>query len=321
MSGRRIELSATQVAASVLAAVTGAIVASSLGVTGTVVGVAVVSFASTAGTAIYRHYLARTRERFRLAQQRLHAAAARGSRPGAAAMGPPGDAGGRARAPAARGGRNPAGLELLRGLREAQPGTPPPPTDRTWVMPPDGDRPHPGRSDGTRNGATRAGGTDTGGTHPGGARAGSGAGGPAGAAGWLPRARWARYAGLAVLVFALAMAGVTVVETVTGKPLDALIWGAHTSGTTVGNVVGDPPHRPRPATRHPGGSPPHHPSSRSTPQASHPVTPSATPTSTAPPSRSPSPSATPSPSPSGSTPGVTGKLTAPSVVRQARHVR
>ncbi len=57
MSGRRIELSITQVTSSVLAAVTGAIVASSLGVAGTIIGVAVVSFATTAGTAIYRHYL------------------------------------------------------------------------------------------------------------------------------------------------------------------------------------------------------------------------------------------------------------------------
>src|SRR6266700_8286117 len=65
MSGRRIELSVTQVTSSVLATVTGAIVASSLGVTGTVIGVAVVSFATTAGTTVYRHYLGRTQERLR----------------------------------------------------------------------------------------------------------------------------------------------------------------------------------------------------------------------------------------------------------------
>src|SRR5712691_5774845 len=67
MSRRRIELSATQVIASMLAAVTGAVAASYAGIGGTVIGVAVMSVASTAGAAFYQHYLGRSKERLRSA--------------------------------------------------------------------------------------------------------------------------------------------------------------------------------------------------------------------------------------------------------------
>jgi hypothetical protein len=69
MSGRRIDLSATQVIASMLAAMTGAVGASYLGVAGTVIGAAVMSVASTAVAAIYKHYLASSRERLRAAAE------------------------------------------------------------------------------------------------------------------------------------------------------------------------------------------------------------------------------------------------------------
>jgi hypothetical protein len=67
MSGRRIDVSATQVVASLLATVTGAVAASYLGVAGTLIGAAIGSVASTAGTSLYRHYLARSQERLRKA--------------------------------------------------------------------------------------------------------------------------------------------------------------------------------------------------------------------------------------------------------------
>ncbi|HEY2443521.1 MAG TPA: hypothetical protein VGI31_10335, partial [Streptosporangiaceae bacterium] len=65
MSGRRIEISGTQVVASALATVTGAVASSYLGVAGTVIGAAVMSVASTAGSAVYKHYLGRTARRLR----------------------------------------------------------------------------------------------------------------------------------------------------------------------------------------------------------------------------------------------------------------
>jgi len=69
MDGRRIDLSATQVVASMLAALTGAVAASFLGVAGTIIGTAVMSVASTAVAAIYKFYLAGSRERLRAAAE------------------------------------------------------------------------------------------------------------------------------------------------------------------------------------------------------------------------------------------------------------
>lgn len=69
MSGRRIDLSASQVVASMLAAVTGAVAASTLGIAGTVIGAAVMSVASTAVASVYKHYIARSHERIRAAAE------------------------------------------------------------------------------------------------------------------------------------------------------------------------------------------------------------------------------------------------------------
>src|SRR6202035_1864337 len=90
MSGRHFDVSGTQVMASVLATITGAIAASYLGVAGTIIGAAVMSVASTAGSAIYKDYLARTGHRLRTAApvmaQRAHgrmtAPGVPGARPG-----------------------------------------------------------------------------------------------------------------------------------------------------------------------------------------------------------------------------------------------
>ena len=65
MASRRFNLSTIQVSAGILAALTGAIAASFLGVAGTLVGAAVGSLASTVGGEVYKHYLERTHERLR----------------------------------------------------------------------------------------------------------------------------------------------------------------------------------------------------------------------------------------------------------------
>ena len=59
----RIELSTVQLVSSMGAAVTGAILTSYLGDGGTIVGTAVGAGASTAGFAVYKHYLVRTKEK------------------------------------------------------------------------------------------------------------------------------------------------------------------------------------------------------------------------------------------------------------------
>jgi hypothetical protein len=65
MMGNRsgIELNTVQLVSSMGAAVTGAILTSYLGDGGTIVGTAVGAGASTAGFAVYKHYLVRTKEK------------------------------------------------------------------------------------------------------------------------------------------------------------------------------------------------------------------------------------------------------------------
>jgi hypothetical protein len=59
----RLQLSATQLIASALAAVTATIAASVLGINGTVIGAAIASVLTVSGNAIYSHSIHRTRER------------------------------------------------------------------------------------------------------------------------------------------------------------------------------------------------------------------------------------------------------------------
>ncbi|MDH6136034.1 hypothetical protein P3T37_005453 [Kitasatospora sp. MAA4] len=62
---KRIDLSVAQVAASALAAVVGAVLASELGVYGTIIGAAVVSVGATTGGAVFHHVFRRTGEQLR----------------------------------------------------------------------------------------------------------------------------------------------------------------------------------------------------------------------------------------------------------------
>ena len=74
MDGRRIDLSATQVIASLLAAITGAVAASTLGNRREPSSARpIMSIASTAVASIYKHYLARSRERLRKAAEAARA--------------------------------------------------------------------------------------------------------------------------------------------------------------------------------------------------------------------------------------------------------
>jgi hypothetical protein len=361
MSRRRIELSATQVASSVLAAVTGAVVASSLGVAGTVIGVAVVSFATTAGTAVYRHYLGRTRERLRSAAAAMGhlTATASQTRPGNGRSGTTqtqqttttqredayaavsrtrsvqehglrgnghGTANGTAQGSAGGGwsSREPGGPLHETWIMPAQPGGKPaadagetggaggagPPARDAHPGTADpaatvigGSEPDSADGDGEATTALASGEPDSDGpgkeTVASGGRADGDSGQPgqhwlASAVAYVRSTRWLKFTAVAAMVFVLAMGGITILEAATGKPLDALIWGAHQSGTTVGNVVSGPAHKSRPAPAKPGSTPSPH----QTP-AHH--TPKPTPTATTP---TPSPSTTgpaPTPTPTHST--------------------
>jgi hypothetical protein len=302
-----MDISATQVIASVLASVTGAVAASFLGVGGTVIGAALMSVASTAVAGIYKHGLARSKERLQAAAEGGLITPLVGGGAVAAFRGRQRPAGqhqtgdgqqddqrtvtspqvpGDIRAPGP--GSDPTAMFLVAGAQPpaefqtrpwnetdqfaAQPRDPAPagggpagPADRVKAAhgPADG----PDRAD-------RVPGRG-GGAH---ARRDSGAG---------RRPRPLVLAGLALSVFVLVMAGVTVFEVVAGKPLDAVVTGKSGSGTTISSIVG-------------GNS---HPSNHTKP-GSPAVTPATTPTpgaSTAP-SPTPSPSANPSPSAGGNSP-------------------
>ncbi|MFE9254154.1 hypothetical protein [Streptomyces sp. NPDC006879] len=73
---RRLDLSVAQVAGSALAAVTAAVLASRLGVYGTIIGAGVVSVVATAGGSVFQHFFTRT-------GQQLKGAASRAGRSGA----------------------------------------------------------------------------------------------------------------------------------------------------------------------------------------------------------------------------------------------
>ncbi len=332
MEGRRIDISATQVIASLLAAVTGAIAASTLGVAGTIIGTAVMSVASTAIAGLYKHYIGRSRERLRKAAEVARAserAAAFRSRHGTVAG---------AHAATRTTATNATLATATNGAADA---------DKTEVFPAvaatqhrwqEADRANgvgrpddatraagglPGDATGTVDeaagatgaelaGATWASDADVAGNagQPagGGDESGPQDGNGAGPAKQAPaRPLWRRplaMAGIAFGIFLLAMAGITAIEAVAGKPLDAIVGGKHTSGTTIGNLVGG--NSTQTTSHHGGPKPVPTPSSTPTPTPSPSATPSVSPSPTTSPAPTPTPSGTPSPAP---TTGGTGGAT------------
>lgn len=63
MPRRKLELSATQLVATVAATATGALAASKLGTAGTIMGAAITSAVATGGSAVYKHFLDHGKER------------------------------------------------------------------------------------------------------------------------------------------------------------------------------------------------------------------------------------------------------------------
>jgi hypothetical protein len=135
---------------------------------------------------------------------------------------------------------------------------------------------------------------------------------------------WGKVLLVSLGVMVVALAGITLVEAVTGKPLSAITRGDHSKGVSITRIVGDDGGPARPKKKHP--TPGRSPSPAPTPSATTPPTPGATPSTspTATPSESPTPTpsatATPSPSASpqgappadgGTQPGTGGSSTAP----------
>lgn len=346
MSGPRgLQLSGTQVIASVLATLTGAIAASYLGVAGTLVGAAVGSIASTTGTEVYKHYLQRSKERLRTAGQVLYNSAARtrtGNTMSQTAAGA-GSGGRHAASPgtSSRPGadrdladqetavwdrrqygatRDPRETQMIPGLATQWGGEPGGSAFNGGA--PNGGSPN---GSGSRNGGAfpnggASNGDDTASQHAHGDLTGEApARDDAGRSslwdattsffGSLTRRQWLTYGGTAAGFFLVVVAAITVFELTVGKPISAAVYGGHASGTSVGNVLSGHSSRQQQATTHPAST------SSATPAASTPASPtsaartsSGTPTpstSVAPSSPSTVPSATPSTRSSGTAQSTT----------------
>ena len=285
-SGQRVDVSTLQVVASVLAAVTGALAASFLGVAGTIIGTALMSVAGTVVAAVYRYFLDRGHERIRSAASDKIAPLARDSAAAAA-------------------------LSQHYGttqLNQTEPGSRAQRADdaETQVFPAFGDG-WAGRQSHTRtqtstsatgrhNGSPADTVTGLGSRGPGGwgpgdydAKAAVGREGPwQDILAWLRsstrngRPRWRNLAGAALVVFVIAMAGITAIEVFAGKPLAAVVSNRPGSGTSIIGHVGGSTTTPR--------------------HGSHPVpgTGSSTSPASSGPSATPSPSSSPSASPTAS---------------------
>ncbi|MCM2422099.1 hypothetical protein [Streptomyces sp. RKAG293] len=81
----RLDLSVPQVAGSALAAVTAALLASQLGVYGTIIGAGVVSIVATAGGTVFQHFFRRTGEQIRTVSTRHLPVSVPGTEPEAGA--------------------------------------------------------------------------------------------------------------------------------------------------------------------------------------------------------------------------------------------
>lgn len=207
---RRIDLSLPQVAGSAVAAVAAAVMASQLGVYGTIAGAGVMSVVATCGGSVFQHFFRRTGEQIREVTVQV---------------------------------KHPAGRQVTVRTRETRSMPRRPEDDATTVLravDPGADpttvlrRARPGDPDATRLLRQVPQDAGSGGPH-------SGAPGPGGA---LPddaysdarthgtRVRgWKRSAVAATGVFVLSMAGITVYELASGHDLGG------NGGTTVGSVV------------------------------------------------------------------------------------
>ena len=190
---RTLGLSTAQVVGSVLAAITGAVLASTMGVTGTVIGAAVASLVATIGSAIYTWSLRRTTVAVRkTAAQVRQAALESGPLPRTVAQGPLRTI--KERAAASTAEQGPGGQEQGPDGQDQDPD-----------QDPDGQQPEEPDPD-----------EDS----------------------WRRSIPWGKVLLASLTVTVLALAGITVVEAIAGKPISSVTGGSDSQGTTVGNVTG-----------------------------------------------------------------------------------
>src|SRR5215207_5422688 len=194
---RRLELSGTQIAASALAAISSAVAASYLGVTGTVLGAGFGSVVATISTALYQVSLKRTNETLKKVV--------------------------------------PVSTVVVRQAGGRQP--PADPTDLpdlgavASVTRRAGDGPNRGA---TRGGAATAPSVDDDVTDD---RAPADAADPDGGTAAARRLSWRRVAVAAAVVFVVTLGSITALELVLGGSLSSVVHGDDRNGTTIGKVV------------------------------------------------------------------------------------
>jgi hypothetical protein len=352
MSGRRLDVTPTHAISSMLATLTGAVAASGLGIGGTILGAAFMSLASTVGTAVYKHYLARSNAKLRAAAENLaphSGAVATAVIRSHLTVDSASPARGKHAAPvhadqAVGAGQTTASAKWVPGPADAQPNGAAP-SDSADGAAPVGSADGAGTAGsadgaapvGSADGAGTAGSADgagTAGSADGAGTAGSADGehpargldpaapaevspppasaeptalpatpeapvsGPAAAQRrHVSRRTWLMAAAGAIGVFVIAMGAITAFEAIAGKPLEAVVWHRHATGTTLGNAVHSHPSHHRSTVR-PSTSP--HPSGSATAPRS--TSPSTTPSNSPSPATSPSTTANPTTSP---TSGVT----------------
>ena len=296
----KFDLSTVQVASSVLAALTGAVAMSYVGIGGTILGAGVGTLASTTSTAIYRHYLWRTRERMQAAARAraaehakaLQRARAAGQAKAAATAGQdqPHQATAAARTPAP-----PADPDKTQVL-EVPPARSPVDAEPTEIYhtPPAGIPADAAPTHIYQAGTAELAAADAG-VPPGSGAAGDPPPGRPGGG----RQRWLVLTGVTVGVFVVAMAGITVVEAAVGKPLQMIVWHHHGSGTTMGSIMGG--NQTTKAGTQPTTSP------TAVPVSS---TAAGQPTQAQPTAAQPTPSASPSQTAATAVPAVTASVTA-----------
>jgi hypothetical protein len=285
------ELSATQLVSGGLATATATVATSYLGVGGTIVGAAFMSVVTTAGAAVYKHYLdrGRTRTITMVSTEIRHHRRGHPSSPvpgGQEEAGitrvdhmEPGDPGDPAEPvePVDSGDET---LDRRRGTDEGAAGTRPIPADADAEPASAQTRPIPADAEPVAAEAEQA--------APDAEVPAPGVEGPAPGAPAARRARWYVLAGAAVAIFAVVMGGVTLVEALTHKPLSAMVGNSHRTGTSLGRAFGGGGPAPSPQPLVPSTSPATTPASTPPPGVpsqlpSAPVQSPSTPPSTAPP--------------------------------------
>jgi hypothetical protein len=264
------------------------------------------------GTEVYRHYLLRSQERLRSAGEMLYhrttgvhtATQHPASRPNGATEGN----GARTTA----GGRHAArpdlpGQETVTWRRRYPAGAPDPAETQLipelaalrqngqtirWAGGERDDQAGPGDTASRRAGG-QVGDGETGSDSP------VADGGQGGGRWWdgISRRQWLTYGGVTAGAFLVVIAVITIFELSVGKPVNAVVWGKHGTGTSVGNVVSgqNSPHKAtRPATTSSPSAQPSSSASQSPAGSSAPSAPSPTPTTSVP--------VTPTPTPTTSSP-------------------